>query len=77
MDTIKGHIRHEPRAMKETDAKTRVGASTPEADNLNTGEQLSLELQSEAEHQIGTKREKMISKAKDAAGGVKEGETEP
>jgi hypothetical protein len=72
MHTVAPEPRHEPAAMKNTDAKTRAGASTPGAQAMDTGEQLSLELQSESEHQIGTRKEKMIQEAKESAPGPKE-----
>ena len=54
--------------MKNTDAKTRAAASTPEADSLDTGEQLSLELESEAQHQVGERKETMIEQATQESG---------
>ena len=74
MHTIDLQTGHEPAAMKKNDAKTRAGATTPGAESLNTGEQQSLELQSESEHQIGARKEKMISEAKESAPGPREGD---
>jgi hypothetical protein len=55
--------------MKDTtDAKTRAAASTPGAEKLNKGEQKAIELQSESEHQTGTRKEKMVQEAKKEAG---------
>jgi hypothetical protein len=54
--------------MKNTDAKTRAAATTPEAESLDTGEQLSLELESEAQHQVGERKEKMIERANQESG---------
>ena len=55
-------------AMKNTDPKTRAAASTPEVKSLDTGEQLSLELESESQHQTGKRKEKMIDEANAASG---------
>ena len=67
-DTVASWSRYEPAAMKNKETKTRAGATTPGAEALDKGEQQSLELQSESQHQIGNPREKMISEAKEAAG---------
>jgi hypothetical protein len=54
--------------MKNTDAKTRAAAPTPGAEALDTAEQLSLELESESQHQTGRRKEKMIEDANAASG---------
>jgi hypothetical protein len=65
--TLNPIVARETEAMNDTDAKTRAAANTPGAEKLETGEQLSLELQSESEHQTGKPKEKMISDAERAA----------
>ena len=62
--------------MKNTDVKTRAAASSPGAEKLNKGEQKSLELESESEHQIGKRKEKMIEEANEASGEPEAGENE-